>query len=83
MYAIRSYYEIDPASLAIEERITEKPDGTVALVVGPVEIYLPLAGLVDLSEERARLESDLAEVRGQIDRLRQLLAGPFASYNFV
>ena len=42
------------------------------LVVGPVEIYLSLAGMVDSAEERARLEKDLAETQSQIARLEQL-----------
>jgi len=46
-------------------------------VVGPVEIYLPLSGLVDAVEERSRLEKDLAEIETQIQRLRTLLAGSF------
>jgi valyl-tRNA synthetase len=54
-----------------------RPEGHVALVAGPVEIYLPLAGLVDTTEERHRLEKDLAEVNSQIQRLQGLLAGSF------
>jgi valyl-tRNA synthetase len=54
-----------------------RPEGHVALVAGPVEIYLPLAGLVDTTEELHRLEKDLAEVNSQIQRLQGLLAGSF------
>ncbi|MDP2974792.1 MAG: hypothetical protein Q8N45_01135, partial [Anaerolineales bacterium] len=43
------------------------------------EIYLPLAGLVDLNEERARLEKELAGIQAQIERLEKLLAGDFSS----
>ncbi len=58
--------------------LDEKPDGHIALVVSSVEVYLPLAGLVDITEERARLEKDLAETQSQIDRLEKLLSSPFA-----
>ncbi len=47
-------------------------------MVGPVEIYLPLAGLVDAVEERQRLEKELDEVSAQIARLENLLAGSFS-----
>ena len=47
-------------------------------MVGPVEVYLPLAGLIDPDEERARLEKDLPETESHIDRLEILLASPFA-----
>jgi len=48
------------------------------LVVGSVEVYLPLAELVDIFEERTRLEKALAETQSQIDRLEKLLSSPFA-----
>jgi valyl-tRNA synthetase len=69
---------LDPARLKTLANMQSKPDGHVALVVGPVEIYLPLAGLVDIEEERQRLQADLASTQAQIQRLEQLLAGPFA-----
>jgi len=47
-------------------------------VVAGVELYLPLAGLVDRDEERARLEKELAEAQGQIERLEKLLNSSFA-----
>jgi valyl-tRNA synthetase len=58
--------------------LDEKPEGSIVLVVGPVESYLPLAGLVDIEEERARLEKDLAEAESQIIRLTNLLDSPFS-----
>ena len=70
--------QLDLAKLAILDRLTEKPSGHVALVIGPVEVYLPLADLVDLAEEQIRLGKALAEVEGQIARLEKLLASPFA-----
>jgi valyl-tRNA synthetase len=48
------------------------------LVVGPVEIYLPLAGTHDAGGRRKR-EKQLAEASSQIQRLESLLAGDFAS----
>ena len=58
--------------------LEEKPQGHIALVVGPVEVYLPLAGLVDPQEQRSRLQKDLAEANSQIERLAKLLDSPFA-----
>ncbi len=55
-----------------------RPDGHVALVAGAVEIFLPLSGLVDLDEERARLNKALAEAEAQIGRLQGLLSSDFA-----
>ncbi|OQX63411.1 MAG: valine--tRNA ligase [Anaerolinea sp. 4484_236] len=69
---------LDAAEITIHEVLADKPEGHIALVAGPVEIYLPLAGLVDPAEERARLTKELAETEGQIQRLDGLLSGPFA-----
>jgi valyl-tRNA synthetase len=69
---------LDANACQITETLATKPEGHIALVVGAVEIYLPLAGLVDIAEERARLQKDLAGLHPQIERLEALLAGPFA-----
>ncbi len=62
------------------ENLPEKPgEGTVSLVVSGVEIYLPLADLVDVETERARLQKELSEVQSQIDRLEKLLGSDFAN----
>jgi valyl-tRNA synthetase len=69
---------IDPEAVRIVEKPLDPSDDRVTLVVAPVEISLPLAGLVDLNAERARLEKELEEARSQITRLETLLASPFA-----
>jgi len=69
---------LDESQVEITESLKEKPEGAAALVVGPVEIYLPLAGMVDLEQERARLEKELSEANSQIARLEKLLASDFA-----
>jgi valyl-tRNA synthetase len=43
-----------------------------------VEIHLPLAGMVDIAEERSRLEKELKEAESHIERLEKLLSGDFA-----
>ncbi len=76
--AIAALARLDADQLRIEATLPEKPEGHIALVVGAVEIFLPLADLVDIAEERARLEKELAEAEAQITRLEKLLASPFA-----
>jgi valyl-tRNA synthetase len=75
---IAALAKLDPAQTDIHASLDEKPEGSIVLVVGPVESYLPLAGLVDIEEERARLEKDLAEAESQIIRLTNLLDSPFS-----
>lgn len=52
------------------------PGKAVALAAGGVNVYLPLAGMVDLAAERKRLEKELAEVTGLIQRTEGLLNNP-------
>jgi valyl-tRNA synthetase len=57
----------------------DKPAGATALVIGSIEIYLPLAGMVNLAEEKSRLEKELKEAETHIVRLDKLLASDFAN----
>ena len=43
-----------------------------------IETYLPLRGMVDLDEERQRLEEQLTEAESQKARIEKLLDGPFS-----
>jgi valyl-tRNA synthetase len=45
--------------LTITDHIAEKPEQAAALVVGEIEVFLPLAGLIDMAAERARLSKEL------------------------
>ena len=70
---------LNEAEVTLCDTLTEKPGDAAALVVGSVEIYLPLAGMVDLAGERARLEKELKEARSHVERLEKLLSSDFAS----
>jgi valyl-tRNA synthetase len=76
--AIAALAKLDPEQLQIHSSLTEAPPESVPLVVGPVEAYLPLAGMVDLAAERARLTKELDEINEQIKRIKDLMAGPFS-----
>jgi valyl-tRNA synthetase len=58
----------------IERKLATKPEQAMALVAGGVEVYLPLAGLLDLAKERARLDGAIAAARTAIERSEQKLA---------
>ena len=51
---------------------------SASVVVGDVVAYLPLAGLVDLDAERARLQKALDNLEGRIAGSQKRLDGPFA-----
>jgi valyl-tRNA synthetase len=76
---IASLAGLNEAELIIESALKNKPQDAVALVVGSVEIYIPLTGMVDAANDKARLEKDLKEAESHIQRLETLLSGDFAS----
>jgi valyl-tRNA synthetase len=69
---------LDPSGISILESLKEKPEDSAVLVVGSVEVHLPLAGMVDLADEKSRLEKELKEAESHIARLEKLLASDFA-----
>ncbi|MBL8061882.1 MAG: class I tRNA ligase family protein, partial [Anaerolineales bacterium] len=75
---IASLAGLDQSLIAIYQSLPEKPSDAIALVVGSLEIYLPLAGMVDLASEKTRLEKELKEAESHIQRLENLLNGDFA-----
>jgi valyl-tRNA synthetase len=70
---IATLARLDPTQLSNQPAVTP-PAQAVALVIGGVTCYLPLAGLVDLEKERQRLSKELASVVESIARSEKLLA---------
>jgi valyl-tRNA synthetase len=52
----------------------EKPDGSASAVVGSVQIYIPLAGLVDTAKEKTRLTKQLKETKAYLTNVEAKLA---------
>ena len=75
---LRSLARLDDSTMSIVESLSDKPEGAVALVVGPIEIFIPLEGMVNLAQERERLEAELKEAESHIARLEKMLNSPFA-----
>jgi valyl-tRNA synthetase len=59
--------------------IEQKPEQAMSLLAGSIEIYLPLAGLLDISKELERLDKELAAAQQEVARLQAKLA----NQNFV
>nr|WP_246035542.1 hypothetical protein [Dictyobacter kobayashii] len=51
----------------------------MSLLAGAVEIYLPLAGLLDLGKELERLEKEIAQATQESERIKSKLS----NQNFV
>jgi valyl-tRNA synthetase len=67
--------KVDDGQLTLTRALADKPQKAVALVAAEgVEAYLPLAGLVDLQQEVARLRKAIASADGEIQRAEAKLA---------
>ncbi|KQO01333.1 valine--tRNA ligase [Paenibacillus sp. Leaf72] len=49
------------------------PDKAMSSIVTGAELYFPLAGLIDISQEIARLEKELATLNGEVTRIEKKL----------
>ncbi|HZU03652.1 MAG TPA: valine--tRNA ligase [Ktedonobacteraceae bacterium] len=63
----------------IYHSLEQKPEQAMSLLAGPVEIYLPLAGLLDIGKELERLDKELASAQQEMARLQTKLSNE----NFV
>jgi valyl-tRNA synthetase len=55
------------------------PEKSMSAVVTGAELYLPLAGLIDITEEVKRLEKELEKLNNEVDRVQKKLTNE----NFV
>ncbi|KUG23888.1 valyl-trna synthetase [hydrocarbon metagenome] len=60
-------------SLTVEVNLVE-PKGVATSVIGATRIYVPLAGVVDITGERVRLEKELAKVSKDLEQSSRKLA---------
>jgi valyl-tRNA synthetase len=70
---------LEPLQFRIFAELPEKPKQAVAMVIEGTEIYLPLAGMVDMAAEQGRLTKEIADLDKQIAKLEGLLASDFAN----
>ena len=71
---IKLLLNADPLEIADSNWQPDKGTPAAANAVG--ELFLPLAGLVDVTAERSRLDRDLAKIRAEIVKVEEKLANP-------
>ena len=58
----------------MSEQLAQKPEQSMSLLAGAVEIYLPLAGLLDIGKELERLDKEIVQAQQEIVRIQGKLA---------
>jgi valyl-tRNA synthetase len=69
---------LDMQTLKIETALMTKPANALTLVASGMEIYLPLAGMLDADKERERLRKELAQAESDVTKAEKLLDSDFA-----
>ncbi len=64
---------LEPNGLHIAPELAAKPRQALTLIVGGVEVYLPLAGMIDLTAERKRLQGELDKAEAAVVRSQKTL----------
>jgi len=60
--------------LSFVPALSQRPKAAATVVIGAVEILVPLAGMIDLNAERQRLSKELDNAQQDADRRRTRLA---------
>ena len=65
--------------LTVHTALDEKPEQAVSVLTSRLAVYVPLAGLRDVEQERQRLQKEQADILANLERTQGLLANE----NFV
>lgn len=65
----------NPESLTISTEVAV-PEKAVSTVVTGAEVFMPLAGLIDIDAEIARLEKEKKKLDGEVERIEKKLNNP-------
>ncbi|HVO02699.1 MAG TPA: valine--tRNA ligase [Candidatus Cybelea sp.] len=60
----------------LEATATEAPKGAAQLVLDEATVFLPLAEIIDIAKERARLSKELDKAKGEAEKIEKKLGNP-------
>lgn len=66
---------LDSAAVTIAAELPA-PEKAITLAIGGMTVYLPMAGLVDLAAEQTRLQKEIDNLDGQLNKIAGLLNNP-------
>ena len=74
---LTSLARLDEKALNLSPTLAEKPPQSIGQVIGGgIEIYLPLAGMIDLEGERVRWQKEVSQLEKWIAASKAKLANP-------
>jgi valyl-tRNA synthetase len=72
-HELESLARLDPELLEIRPGEPVADEQSVSIVSGGATVLLPMSGMIDIEAERARLDREIEQVRGEIERARAML----------
>ena len=58
------------------DELKEKLDNAMSIILSDIEVYIPLKGLIDIEEEKNRLQSEVKRLEGEVARGEKMLSNP-------
>ena len=68
--------ELEKRAQAAGEESKEKLDNAMSIILSDIEVYIPLKGLIDIEEEKNRLQSEVKRLEGEVARGEKMLSNP-------
>ena len=59
-----------------KEEQEKKLKNAMSIILNDIEVYIPLEGLIDIEEERKRLEAEVTRLEGEVARGEKMLSNP-------
>ena len=68
--------ELEKRAQTAGEESKEKLDNAMSIILSDIEVYIPLKGLIDIEEEKNRLQSEVKRLEGEVARGEKMLSNP-------
>lgn len=62
--------------IAVQKNKENIPENAISILLGDIEVYIPFEDLVDLEEERKRLENEKQKLEAEVLRGEKMLSNP-------
>ena len=63
-------------SIKVQKDKTGIPENTISIIKDGIELYMPLDDLVDMEEEKSRLEGEIKKLEAEVQRASKMLSNP-------
>ena len=63
-------------SIKIKDNKKEIPENSIQIITDGIELYMPLAGLIDMEEEKRRIEKEKERLISEVARCEKMLSNP-------